>query len=205
MQSCEKWKHHQLYQRGPKVWLDRLLSGLLLLVCLPVFAGVAIWIKLDSHGPVFFRQERVGQGGRPFTIIKFRTMWEDAPHQVATEDFKNPAAYITRSGHFLRKSSLDELPQLVNVLKGEMSFVGPRPLITGEHEVLRLRHQNGAEQVLPGITGLAQVSGRDEVSGATKARLDGCYAHNISLWQDCWILVKTVGNVALHKGVRDGD
>lgn len=201
---AKKRRPKRSYQNGLKVWLDKIFSGGLLLACLPLFIIVAVWIKLDSKGPVFFLQERVGKQGVPFKIIKFRTMRVDAPHQVATADLQHPNDYITRSGHFLRRSSLDELPQLVNVFCGQMSFIGPRPLITSEQQVLELRRQNGADQVVPGITGLAQVSGRDEVTGATKAHLDQCYAQNINFRQDFKILVRTALNVVLHRGVLEG-
>lgn len=165
---------------------------------------LAIWIKLDSKGPVLFKQERVGRNGKRFTIYKFRSMSDDAPHQMATSEFDTALSYITRSGQLMRKTSLDELPQLVNVVKGEMSFIGPRPLIPKEEKVLRLRHANGADGVAPGITGLAQVRGRDEVTDVQKANYDGEYANNISFVGDFAILVKTFTDVLQSRGVHDG-
>lgn len=165
---------------------------------------LAIWIKLDSKGPVLFKQERVGRNGKRFTIYKFRSMSDDAPHQMATSEFDTALSYITRSGQLMRKTSLDELPQLVNVVKGEMSFIGPRPLIPKEEKVLRLRHANGADGVAPGITGLAQVRGRDEVTDVQKANYDGEYANNISFVGDFAILAKTFTDVLQSRGVHDG-
>ena len=173
---------NQIYRTTIKRIFDAFF-GVLLLICLsPLMLVLAIWIKLDSKGPVLFKQERVGRNGKRFTIYKFRSMSDDAPHQMATSEFDTALSYITRSGQLMRKTSLDELPQLVNVVKGEMSFIGPRPLIPKEEKVLRLRHANGAESLAPGITGLAQVRGRDEVTDTQKANYDGEYAGNVVLY-----------------------
>lgn len=178
--------------------------GVLLLICLsPLMLVLAIWIKLDSKGPVLFKQERVGRNGEPFTIYKFRSMSDDAPHQMGTSEFGSALSYITRSGRIMRKLSLDELPQLFNVIKGEMSFIGPRPLIAKEEYVLQLRRANGAEDITPGITGLAQVRGRDEVTDDQKAAYDGEYAKDLSFKEDCSILFKTVADVVQSRGVHD--
>ena len=131
-------------------------------------------------------------------------MSDDAPHQMATSEFDSALSYITRSGRIMRKLSLDELPQLFNVIKGEMSFIGPRPLIAKEEYVLQLRRANGAEDVTPGITGLAQVRGRDEVTDDQKAAYDGEYAKDLSFKEDCSILFKTVADVVQSRGVHDG-
>lgn len=132
-------------------------------------------------------------------------MSNDAPHQMATSEFDTALTYITRSGRIMRKLSLDELPQLFNVIKGEMSFIGPRPLIPKEEHVLRLRHANGAESVAPGITGLAQVRGRDEVTDDQKAVYDGEYVANLSFKEDFLIMFKTVVDVLQSRGVHDGE
>lgn len=166
---------------------------------------LAVWIKLDSKGPILFKQQRVGKCGKLFTIYKFRSMSDDAPHQMATSEFSSAQSYITRSGRIMRKASLDELPQLFNVIKGEMSFIGPRPLIPKEKEVLELRHANGSEQLLPGITGLAQVRGRDEVTDVEKAGYDGEYAQSISFWYDAKIIFKTFFDVIQSRGIHDGN
>lgn len=195
---------NQIYQTTIKRILDAFFGVLLLICLLPLMLVLAIWIKLDSKGPVLFKQERVGRNGKRFTIYKFRSMSDDAPHQMATSEFDTALSYITRSGQLMRKTSLDELPQLVNVVKGEMSFIGPRPLIPKEEKVLRLRHANGAESLAPGITGLAQVRGRDEVTDTQKADYDGEYASNVTLRGDFSILVETVLAVLARRGVHDG-
>ncbi|WCE96231.1 sugar transferase [Limosilactobacillus fermentum] len=195
---------NQIYRTTIKRIFDAFF-GVLLLICLsPLMLVLAIWIKLDSKGPVLFKQERVGRNGKRFTIYKFRSMSDDAPHQMATSEFDTALSYITRSGQLMRKTSLDELPQLVNVVKGEMSFIGPRPLIPKEEKVLRLRHANGVESLAPGITGLAQVRGRDEVTDTQKADYDGEYASNVTLRGDFSILVETMLAVLARRGVHDG-
>lgn len=199
----ERLSSGQLYQTKVKRGLD-LVFAVLLVICLsPIMLGLAIWIKLDSKGPFLFRQERVGRNGEPFTIYKFRSMSDDTPHQMATSEFDSALSYITRSGRIMRKLSLDELPQLFNVIKGEMSFIGPRPLIAKEEYVLQLRRVNGAEDVTPGITGLAQVRGRDGVTDDQKAAYDGEYAKDLSFKKDCSILFKTVADVVQSRGVYD--
>ena len=166
---------------------------------------IGICIKIDSKkDPVLFKQVRIGKNDVPFRIYKFRTMRPEAPHQMATGEFKNSEEYITKIGTKLRKSSLDELPQFLNVLKGDMSIVGPRPLIPKEKEILAWRDKYGVEKVLPGITGLAQVNGRDELIGKEKARYDADYANNISFLLDLKILVKTVNDVIRSRGIHDG-
>lgn len=166
---------------------------------------IAVCVKKeDPHAKVWFRQRRVGKDNKLFTIYKFRSMIDSAPHQVATEDFDNSREYITNVGKILRKSSLDELPQLFNVLKGEMSLIGPRPLIPNEKKVLKLRDRLGATSVLPGITGLAQVHGRDELNDEEKAKYDSEYANKISLKLDLYIFFKTILDVIQSKGIHDG-
>lgn len=195
---------NQIYRTTIKRIFDAFFGVLLLIGLSPLMLVLAIWIKLDSKGPVLFKQERVGRNGKRFTIYKFRSMSDDAPHQMATSEFDTALSYITRSGQLMRKTSLDELPQLVNVVKGEMSFIGPRPLIPKEEKVLRLRHANGAESLAPGITGLAQVRGRDEVTDTQKADYDGEYASNVTLRGDFSILVETMLAVLARRGVHDG-
>lgn len=184
---------------------DVLLSLVaIMLLAIPMLV-IAAWIKIDSpHEKVLFKQTRVGRNNIPFVILKFRSMSEDAPHQMTTENFEHPEMYITRAGKFLRKASLDELPQLFNVLKGDMSLVGPRPLIPKEKHVLQLRDEYGANKILPGITGLAQIHGRDEVSDDNKASYDGKYALNVSLLLDLSIVLKTAFDVVRSRGIREG-
>ena len=171
---------------------DFTVSLCAILVLSPLFALLALLIYLDSGGPVLFRQPRVGRGNELFNIYKFRTMKIDAPGAVAKEKLKRSGDYTTRVGRVLRSSSLDELPQLFNILRGEMSVVGPRPLIPQEKEIRRLREQYNVYSVRPGVTGLAQVNGRDALSNAQKALFDKEYVENFSLKNDIKILFKTV-------------
>lgn len=174
------------------------------LLALPMLV-IALLIKIDSpEEPILFKQTRVGKDDVPFTIFKFRSMSKDAPHQIATENFENPEKYITSIGKIIRKMSLDELPQLFNVLKGDMSIIGPRPLITSEKKVLLLRDKSGASHIFPGITGLAQVHGRDEVTDEDKAAYDGKYALNINILLDLSIFLKTVFDVVKSRGIHEG-
>ena len=195
-----RW-YRDFFKRGFDIFLSLIA---IIILAIPMMI-IALWIKVDSpHEKVLFKQERIGINNVPFTILKFRSMRDDAPHQMATENFENPEVYITRVGKILRKTSLDELPQLLNVLKGDMSIVGPRPLIPKEKYVLKLRDEYGANKILPGITGLAQVHGRDQVTDENKASYDGKYALNVSLLLDASIILKTVSDVVRSRGVREG-
>ena len=195
-----KW-YRDFFKRGFDIFFSLIA---IIILAIPMMI-IALWIKIDSpHEKVLFKQERIGINNVPFTILKFRSMRDDAPHQMATENFENPEMYITRVGKILRKTSLDELPQLLNVLKGDMSIVGPRPLIPKEKYVLKLRDEYGANKILPGITGLAQVHGRDQVTDENKASYDGKYALNVSLLLDASIILKTVSDVVRSRGVREG-
>lgn len=166
---------------------------------------IALLIKIDSpKEPVLFKQVRVGKNNKTFIILKFRSMNENAPHQMATDNFENPEKYITAVGKIIRKTSLDELPQLFNVLKGDMSIIGPRPLIPKEKSVLAIRDKYGASQILPGITGLAQVHGRDEITDEKKAAYDVEYALNINMVLDILIFIKTIFDVAHSRGIHEG-
>ena len=195
-----RW-YRDFFKRGFDIFLSLIA---LIIFAIPMLI-IALWIKVDSpHEKVLFKQERIGIDNVPFTILKFRSMRDDAPHQMATENFENPEMYITRVGKILRKTSMDELPQLFNVLKGDMSIVGPRPLIPKEKYVLKLRDEYGANKILPGITGLAQVHGRDQVTDENKASYDGKYALNVSLLLDTSIILKTVSDVVRSRGIREG-
>lgn len=195
-----KW-YRDFFKRGFDIFFSLIA---IIILAIPMMI-IALWIKIDSpHEKVLFKQERIGINNVPFTILKFRSMRDDAPHQMATENFENPEMYITRVGKILRKTSLDELPQLLNVLKGDMSIVGPRPLIPKERYVLKLRDEYGANKILPGITGLAQVHGRDQVTDENKASYDGKYALNVSLLLDASIIMKTVSDVVRSRGIREG-
>lgn len=182
---------------------DLLLSAIALIILSPVFAGIALWIRLDSKGPVFFLQKRVGKGKTHFQIVKFRTMYTTAPRDVPTHLVHNSGAMITRAGAFLRKTSLDELPQFWNILKGDMSLVGPRPALYNQYDLIAERDKYHANDVRPGLTGLAQISGRDELAIETKAKRDGEYVANMSLKKDISILARTFFSVLKHDGVRD--
>ena len=184
--------------------LDIVFSAALLLFLWLPMLGIGVLIRLTSQGPAVFRQTRVGRNGEPFTCYKFRTMLRDAPPNRPTADFTDAGRYVTPVGRFLRRTSLDELPQLWNVLRGDMSLVGPRPLIPMEEAVHRLRRQNGVYCLRPGMTGLAQVSGRDLISDREKAELDTRYAQRVSFGEDLRILWKTLGGIVSARGVSEG-
>lgn len=184
--------------------LDIVVSFLMLVLLMPLLAVVAVAAAVDTHGSPIFVQERMGRAGKSFRVYKFRTMSVNAPANMPTYLFNDANSYISRIGGFLRKTSLDELPQLWNILKGDMSFVGPRPVVLQEVELLDLRRKNGAGIVRPGLTGLAQVSGRDDVCVGLKAKLDGEYAANMSLFGDIKIFLKTFINVLKSEGVTEG-
>ena len=184
--------------------LDLVFSLLFLLLLAPLLLALCLWIKLDSPGPVFFRQKRVGRGKRYFFILKFRTMRSDTPRDVPTHLLAEPERWITKSGRFLRKTSLDELPQLINILLGDMSFVGPRPALWNQFDLIAARDACGANDGPQGLTGWAQVNGRDELEIAEKARLDGEYAANIGFLFDCRCILLTVGSVLGRRGVVEG-
>lgn len=184
--------------------LDIVLSLTALIVLAPLLLVLALLVKLDSPGPALFKQKRVGRNEKLFDIYKFRSMYTSAPRDVATSELQNAESHITRVGRVLRKTSLDELPQLFNVLKGEMSLIGPRPLVPNEKDIHELRREKGAYRVRPGITGWAQVNGRDCVLPADKARLDGYYADHISFGLDVKIIIFSVICVLTARGVREG-
>lgn len=184
--------------------MDLLLAVPALIVLSPLFAGLCLWIKLDSPGPVFFRQKRVGIHKTYFEILKFRTMRSDTPKDVPTHLLKDPEQYITRAGKFLRKSSLDELPQLLNIIRGEMSIVGPRPALWNQYDLLEERDRYGANDVLPGLTGWAQIHGRDTLPVPEKAKLDGYYVEHQGFWMDLWCIFLTAISVLKHEGVQEG-
>ena len=193
-----------MYQRYCKRLLDFVLSLAACIVLAPVMLAIAVWIKLDSPGPVFFRQRRVGAHKTHFNILKFRTMRGDTPHDVPTHLLKNADSYITKSGAFLRKTSLDELPQIYNILVGEMAIIGPRPALYNQYDLIEARDKVHANDVRPGLTGLAQVNGRDELPIDVKACYDGEYAANITFLGDLKIFFGTFGYVFHRKGVVEG-
>lgn len=194
-----------MYRNCLKRVLDIVLSGLAILVLLPLFLIIAVWIKLDSRGPVFFRQTRVGIRKSTFEILKFRTMKKEAPKDVPTHLLSNSDQWITRAGWFLRRTSLDELPQLLQIFTGKMSIVGPRPALWNQEDLIAARDENGANDVRPGLTGWAQVNGRDSISIREKARLDGEYAAHVTFGMDVKCLWKTVSAVLTRKGFQEGE
>ncbi len=196
-----------MYERIVKRVLDFVSSALMLAVLSPILLVIAVLIKLDSKGPVIFKQKRIGKGKTHFNIYKFRTMRTDTPSEVPTNDLRGANSYITKLGGFLRKTSLDELPQLVNILKGEMSFIGPRPALWNQFELIALRDLHGANDVLPGLSGWAQVNGRDLLSldEEKKAAYDGEYAQNVTFAFDLKCLWLTFVNVLGMRDVADGD
>ena len=193
-----------MYRNGIKRLLAVVLS-LCGMLCLSwLFLILAIAIKLDSPGPVFFKQKRVGRGKRHFYNLKFRTMRIDTPHDMPTHLLHDPDQYITRMGHFLRKTSLDELPQLWNIFVGDMAVIGPRPALWNQYDLLAERDKYGANDVRPGLTGLAQVNGRDELPIDIKARYDGEYAAHVTFWQDVKIFFHSITYVFERRGVVEG-
>ena len=185
--------------------IDRILAGIALVILSPLFLIVSIAQKISAPDePIFFLQKRVGRNAHCFNIIKFRTMKSSAPKNVATGDLADPQIYISRLGRFLRDTSIDELPQLVNVVNGDMSLIGPRPLVYTEREIRFLRRWYGVYQVTPGITGWAQVNGRDTVDIFDKVYYDREYVQNVSLKFDLKVIWKSVLVVLGRKGVVDG-
>lgn len=184
--------------------MDFILSLLALILLSPILLIVALAVKLSSPGPVFFKQKRVGKDKTHFMIYKFRTMRTDAPKDAPTHLLQNAQSFITPVGKFLRASSLDELPQLINILKGEMSIVGPRPALWNQYDLIAARDAVHANDVLPGLTGWAQINGRDELPIDVKARLDGEYIRRMSFAFDLRCILGTVLSVLRHDGVREG-
>ena len=184
--------------------LDFLLSLLAIVALSPMLLVISAVIRFTSPGPVLFKQKRVGQGKRHFMIYKFRTMRTDAPKDQPTHLLKDPSAYITPVGRFLRRSSLDELPQLMNILKGEMAVVGPRPALWNQFDLIAERDRYGANDVRPGLTGWAQINGRDELPIDVKARLDGEYVKRMSFTFDVRCILGTVLKVLRSEGIVEG-
>ena len=184
--------------------MDAILSLIGLVLLSPIFLILIIAIKMDSEGPVLFKQKRVGIHKIHFNILKFRTMRIDTPKDTPTHLLENPEKWITKVGKFLRKTSLDELPQIINILKGEMSIIGPRPALWNQYDLLAERDKYGANDILPGLTGWAQINGRDTVSIEDKARYDGYYAENLGLTLDIRCFLGTIISVLKKDGVVEG-
>ena len=193
-----------MYKKFGKRLIDILLSACGILVLSPVLLVLVIAIKLDSPGPVLFKQKRVGIHKTHFHILKFRTMRIDTPRDTPTHLLENPEQWITKVGGFLRKTSLDELPQIFNIFAGHMSVIGPRPALWNQFDLIAERDKYGANDVLPGLTGWAQINGRDELPIDVKARLDGEYVNNLSFAFDVKCFFGTIVSVLKHDGVVEG-
>jgi O-antigen biosynthesis protein WbqP len=184
--------------------IDIILSFVGVTILSPIFLVLIIAIKLDSRGPVLFKQKRIGTNKTYFNILKFRTMRIDTPKDTPTHLLENPEQYITKMGKFLRKTSLDELPQIWNILMGQMSVIGPRPALWNQYDLIAERDKYGANDVPPGLTGWAQINGRDELPIDIKAKLDGEYVQRISLWMDIKCFFGTLISVVKSDGVMEG-
>lgn len=196
-------KNKEAYKKV-KSLMDFWLAVIALVILSPVFLILVIAIKLDSPGPVLFKQKRVGLHKTHFEILKFRTMKIDTPKDMPTHLLENPEQYITRVGKFLRKTSLDELPQILNIARGEMSIIGPRPALWNQYDLIEERDKYGANDVVPGLTGWAQINGRDELEIDVKARLDGEYVEKMSFKMDVKCFFGTILSVLKSDGVVEG-
>ncbi len=184
--------------------MDIILSFIGIIVLIPFWIIVAILIKCTSKGPVLFKQDRVGKNKKIFKIWKFRTMRIDTPKDCPTHLLENPDQYITKVGKFLRKTSLDELPQIFQIFAGFMSVIGPRPALYNQNDLIELRDKYGANDIRPGLTGWAQINGRDELEIEVKAKLDGEYVEKMSFWFDLKCFFGTIKSVLKHDGVVEG-
>lgn len=193
-----------------KKGMDSFLAAVGLIILSPLFCALIIWIKLDSKGPVLFKQKRIGIHKKTFHILKFRTMRIDTPKDMPTHMLADPEQYITKAGHFLRKTSLDELPQIINILMGDMSIIGPRPALWNQYDLIAERDKYGANDVLPGLTGWAQINGRDELEIPVKAKLDGEYVAKLrkgslsGFLMDTRCFFGTIVSVLRSDGVVEG-
>ncbi len=193
-----------MYNKRIKRIIDLILSLIIFIVLLPIFLIIMLIIKIDSKGPVFFKQKRVGKGKSYFEILKFRTMYIDTPKDMPTHLLENPEAFITKVGKFLRKTSLDELPQLINIIKGDMSFIGPRPALWNQYDLIEERDKYHANDIRPGMSGWAQINGRDELEIPVKAKLDGYYCEHLSFLFDVRCFFGTFISVLHQDGVVEG-
>lgn len=198
-----QWKEKRIYANCKRA-IDCLVAALGLVSLLPLFFAIAFAIRITSRGPIFFRQVRMGRSLEPFLLYKFRTMSVYAPRDCATAALDRADCYITRVGAFLRATSLDELPQLYNVLRGDMSLLGPRPVVLAETDLISRRAVAGVYRVRPGISGLAQVRGRDMLSDQEKVEMDGRYAAGFCFFGDLWLFISTVFAVMSRRHIREG-
>ncbi|AYW49634.1 sugar transferase [Tetragenococcus halophilus] len=193
-----------MYEKYIKRGLGFFLSLIGIIILSPILLIICLAIKIDSKGPIIFKQKRVGKNKKYFNIYKFRTMKSETPKEMPTHLLNNPDAFITKVGKFLRKTSLDELPQLFNILKGDMAVIGPRPALWNQYDLIAERDKYGVNEAQPGLTGLAQISGRDELEIPVKAQIDGKYTNNISFVMDLKCFVGTVLSIVKSDGVVEG-
>ena len=193
-----------MYKHFFKRLIDIVLSGIGIIVLIPFWIIIGLCIVVSDPGPIFFSQKRVGKNKKLFPILKYRTMKVDTPHDVPTHLLQNPEQYITKIGAFLRKTSLDELPQIFNIFVGQMSIIGPRPALWNQTDLIEERDKYGANDIRPGLTGWAQINGRDELEIPVKAKLDGEYVQNLSFFFDCRCFLWTFFSVLMQKGVIEG-
>ena len=193
-----------MYKHFFKRLIDIVLSGVGIIVLIPFWIIIGLCIVISDPGPVFFSQKRVGKNKKLFPILKYRTMKVDTPHDVPTHLLQNPEQYITKIGAFLRKTSLDELPQIFNIFVGQMSIIGPRPALWNQTDLIEERDKYGANDIRPGLTGWAQINGRDELEIPVKAKLDGEYVQNLGFFFDCRCFLWTIFSVLMREGVVEG-
>lgn len=193
-----------MYQKYIKRIIGFVLSLMIIIVILPILVLISFAIKCESKGPILFKQKRVGMHKELFEIYKFRSMRTDTPKDCATHLLENPEKYITKVGKLLRQTSLDELPQLFNILKGQMAFVGPRPALWNQYDLIEERDKYGANDVMPGLTGWAQINGRDELEIPIKAKLDGVYVEKCSFSFDLKCFFGTFISVVKQDGIVEG-
>ena len=183
---------------------DFIFALVVIIILSPLFAIIVLLIKIDSKGPILFKQKRIGKNNRYFNILKFRTMHIDTPKDTPTHLLKIPEQWITRVGKLLRRTSIDELPQIINILRGNMSLIGPRPALWNQYDLINERDKYEVYKLYPGLTGYAQIHGRDELSIIEKAKLDGYYLKHISLWLDIKIFFGTFTSIFKSEGVVEG-
>ncbi len=193
-----------MYKAFLKRFLDIVLSLCGIIVLSPVFLIIAATIVIDDPGPIFFKQKRVGKNNKLFKILKFRSMKMSTPHDTPTHMLENSQQYITKVGKFLRKTSLDELPQILNILVGQMSIIGPRPALWNQYDLIKERDKYGVNNIRPGLSGWAQINGRDALEIADKARFDGIYVDKLSFVMDCRCFIGTIKSVLKREGVVEG-
>lgn len=193
-----------MYKKFVKRFIDIVLSGAAIIILALPMLILSLVIKIDDPGPVLFKKKRVGKNKNIFPLLKFRSMKMSTPHDTPTHLLENPEQYITKTGKFLRKSSLDELPQIFNIFVGQMSIIGPRPALWNQYDLIEERDKYGANDIKPGLTGWAQINGRDELEIPVKAKLDGEYVEKMSFLFDCKCFFGTITSVLKSDGVVEG-